>query len=239
MAAEKLNRETVVEQALALADEKGVEAVTIRRLAARLGVTPMALYWHFKNKDELLWALAEFVLSDVTAEVSPDDSWQTRLRVMVEAIVRVMREHPCLPGLLTAVEHKHDLESFTRATEAALDLLTAAGFTLKEGFHIASYLLNGTTALVKGQPACSPGLSEEQESEERRQHRLRLESLPYDRYPRMVEYGATMTERPDVERYFSFGVELLLAGIETMARNRQTAKADANPAVPAGEARRG
>ncbi|WP_248964206.1 TetR family transcriptional regulator [Sphaerisporangium perillae] len=217
MAQEKLTRETVVEHALTLANDDGVGAVTIRRLAGSLGVTPMALYWHFKNKEELMSALAEHVLSRVTADVSPGDLWHRRLRVMVEALVRVMREYPCVPDLLTEVEDKHELESFKRATEATLDVLTAAGFTLREGFQISSYLLNGTIALVKGRPACSRRPLDAEEAEARRQRRLKLESLPRDRYPHMVEYGATLAEPPDVEGYFTFGVDLLLAGIETLA----------------------
>src|SRR5690349_18471231 len=48
---ERLSRETVTERALALADAEGIDAVTIRRLATDLGVTPMALYWHFQDKE--------------------------------------------------------------------------------------------------------------------------------------------------------------------------------------------
>src|SRR5215469_5319588 len=50
----RLSRAAVVERALALSDADGLEAVTIRRLATELGVSPMALYWHFRTKDELL-----------------------------------------------------------------------------------------------------------------------------------------------------------------------------------------
>ncbi|MFC4536269.1 TetR/AcrR family transcriptional regulator [Sphaerisporangium dianthi] len=214
MANEKLTRETVVEQALALADEEGVEAVTIRRLAGRLKVTPMALYWHFKNKEELMAALAEHVLRGVTADLSPDDPWQVRLRALVEAVVRAMRENPCVPDLLGAVKDKLDLESFNRATEAALDVLAEAGFTPREAYAISSYLLNGVTALVKGCPGWS---GEPAEAEERRLRRVRLESMPGDRYPRMICYGATLAEPVDLEQYFRFGVDLLLGGIHTLA----------------------
>ncbi|MFC4590711.1 TetR family transcriptional regulator [Sphaerisporangium corydalis] len=252
MAGEKLTRETVIEQALALADAEGVEGVTIRRLASRLGVTPMALYWHFKHKDELLGGLAEFVLAGVTAAVSPGDSWQKRLRAMVEAIVRVMRMHPCLPDLLAVVEVKNDIESFKRATELSLELLTTAGFTLNESYDVAGYLLNGAVALVKSQPYCPPNRSAAEEAESRRQHKLRLESLPPDRYPHMIAYGATLGEPPDRERYFAFGVDLLLAGIEAMAADKTrvpagrercaspdgeaTAPAGGEPRAPAGGA---
>ena len=50
----RLSREALVEAAMALADREGLDALTIRRLAGEIGVTPMALYWHVKDKDELL-----------------------------------------------------------------------------------------------------------------------------------------------------------------------------------------
>ncbi|GII66772.1 putative transcriptional regulator, TetR family protein [Sphaerisporangium krabiense] len=220
MAAEKLTRESVVERALELANEEGVESLTIRRLAGRLGVTPMALYWHFKNKDEMVWALAEHLLSTLTADISPDDPWQVRLRGMVETLVAAMREHPSLPDFLATVEAKHDLDSFRRATEAALDALTSAGFSLSEGYYVSSYLLNGAIALVKYHPGCPAGMSEAEEAEARRLRRLHIESLPRDRFPRMIDYGATLAGPPDVDHYFAFGVDLLMAGVEAMARRR-------------------
>ena len=57
----RLSKEVVVERGLALADAEGLDALTIRRLATELGVTPMALYWHFRNKEELLAALGDQV----------------------------------------------------------------------------------------------------------------------------------------------------------------------------------
>ena len=70
---EKLTRAAVLERAAKLADADGLDAVTIRRLAQELGVTPMALYWHFKNKDELLVGLVDHLLSGVTADRQAGD----------------------------------------------------------------------------------------------------------------------------------------------------------------------
>src|SRR5215204_12226 len=69
-----LTRERLVQQALAVADAEGIDAVTIRRLATELGVTPMALYWHFKTKDDLLAGAADRVLEDV-AVPPPGEDW--------------------------------------------------------------------------------------------------------------------------------------------------------------------
>src|SRR5262245_53387782 len=95
---ERLTRTTVVGRAIEIADTEGLDAVTIRRLAQELGVTPMALYWHFKNKDELLLGITDHVLAGVTTNRAANDGWQRQLRAMVEALVNVMREHPCLPA---------------------------------------------------------------------------------------------------------------------------------------------
>src|SRR5262245_39155038 len=182
---ERLTRTTVVGRAIEIADTEGLEAVTIRRLAQLLGVTPMALYWHYKNKDELLVGMADHLLRGVTPEFVPGAPWNVRLRAMVTALTQVMRRHPAMTALLPVIQ-KHEVDSFQVATDTALGLLSQAGFELDEGFLISSHLLHGVIALVDGEPGCPRGFTSEQEVEWRRQKRLHLESMPVDRFPRMV-----------------------------------------------------
>ncbi|HEX6871982.1 MAG TPA: TetR family transcriptional regulator [Micromonosporaceae bacterium] len=216
MASEKLSRATVAEHALKLADTEGVDSVTIRRLAQELGVTPMALYWHFKNKDELLLGIVDHALATVKATRDPDDSWQRQLRAMVESLVSVMREHPSLTDLLPVVD-KQLAASFSRATNDALELLTRGGFNLDEGYWVASYLLHGCIGLVAAQPGCPATMPPAQAPEWRRQKRLALEQLPSDEYPMLVAFARSLELEPDLERYYRFGVDLLMAAIEATA----------------------
>ncbi|MFC0860722.1 TetR family transcriptional regulator [Sphaerimonospora cavernae] len=220
--AERLTRQTVVDRAIALADAEGLDALTIRRLAQELGVTPMALYWHFKNKDLLLQGVADHLLTEVTPESDPASPWNVRLRAMVEAVLGVMRRHPCMTGILSVVV-KQDVPSFTRATEAALSLLKEAGFTVEDGYFVASYLLNGVIGLVGNNPACPRMLNSAEAAEWRRQKRLMLEALPPDRFPCMVEFAKTYERELDQERYYAFGLDLLLRGVEAMAVARTRA----------------
>ena len=220
----RLTRQAVVEQALALADGEGMDAVTIRRLAELLGVTPMALYWHVKNKDELLTAMADQLLAEVTPQRDPDQPWHVQLRAMVTALLGVMRAHPCAPALLATAD-KVRAANFTRATDTALELLGQAGFSLQEGFLIASQLLHDVIGLVDRQPACAPGMTDQQAAELHRQHRLAMQALPIDRYPRVVAYA--VCEEPDPDSYFAFGLDLLMAGVEAMAQRRAPTAADA------------
>jgi TetR/AcrR family tetracycline transcriptional repressor len=216
---DRLSRTTVAEHAVKLADTEGLDAVTIRRLAQELGVTPMALYWHFKNKDELLLGITDHVLAGVKATRDPEDPWLRQLRAMVESLVAIMREHPSLPNLLQSVD-KQQAASFARATNDALELLTRGGFDLDEGYWIASYLLHGSIGLVAMQPGCPATMTPAQAAEWRRQKRLALEKLPPDEYGMMVAFARTLENEPDVDRYYRFGIDLLMSGVEAVAARR-------------------
>ncbi len=70
----------MADRALALADSEGVDALTIRRLATELGVTPMALYWHFRSKEELIAGLAERIWGEIRTDVDRSSPWFDHLR---------------------------------------------------------------------------------------------------------------------------------------------------------------
>ena len=216
----------MAERALRLGDAEGLEAVTVRRLAQELGVTPMALYWHFKNKDELLLGIVDHALTDVRADRDAGDSWQRQLRAMVEALVAVMRAHPSLPDLLHGVD-KSQAASFSRSTDDALTLLARAGFDAQEGYWVATYLLHSAMGLVSGQPDSPPTVPAGKVPEWRRQKRLQLERLPVDKFPMLVAFAGCYAEDFDAERYFTFGIDVIMAGVEATARRRL-----AQPAEP-------
>ena len=206
----RLTRQAVIEQAVKLADRDGLEAVTIRRLAEQLGVTPMALYWHVKNKDELLSAMADQLLAEVVPEGAdrspPDVPWEDGLRTMVVALIRLMRAHPCAPELLSTAD-KVKADSFIRTTEVALELLHRAGFSPQEAFLIASHLLHDIIGLVARAPDCPI-----------HQDRQAMRDLPVDKRPRIVAVAAGADL--DNDTYYAFGVDLLMGGVEQMARRQ-------------------
>src|SRR3954471_12241210 len=94
-----LSRDVVADRALALADSEGLEAVTIRRLATELGVTPMALYWHFRTKEDLLAGLADRVLDDMVVPQSAGDG-VTDMRAARGALGTAMRPPPQVAPLV-------------------------------------------------------------------------------------------------------------------------------------------
>ena len=113
----RLTKQAVVQRALALADADGLDALTIRRLATELGVTPMALYWHFRNKEELLAGLADQVWGELDTDVDAAEPWHQQLRGLLESLLRVLRSHPCASQLI--LEGEKQSNSMQVASETA------------------------------------------------------------------------------------------------------------------------
>ncbi len=210
-----LTSRRVVAGALALADAEGLGAVTIRRLAGELGVTPMALYWHFRSKDDLLDGMAASVFEGIDPSTDASAAWQEQLRVLLGSVLGALRAHPSAAILVST--RTVNSEGGLRATEAALDILRRGGFSPAEATQAARHALSGVTNLVSGEPGVVVRDESRASPDARRRARVLLESLPPERYPRLVEAAAPLSEGVDPDDYFAFGLDLLIAGIEAMA----------------------
>ena len=145
----RLSKSAVVDRALKLADADGLDTLTIRKLAQDLGVTPMALYWHFRSKEDLLEGVAERVWSEIDVSVDPSVPWWAQLQGGLESLIRVLRAHPAAPQLVLA--HEKQNEAALRATEAALEILMGAGFDALHATEIArSTLWSGIMLVMSG-----------------------------------------------------------------------------------------
>src|ERR1700712_6096534 len=94
-----LSRDAVVDRGLAIADAEGLSGVSIRRIAQDFGVTPMALYWHVKNKDELLAAMGDRILEVIEVPARDDALGIEELRGLLTVLVDALRRHPGCTGL--------------------------------------------------------------------------------------------------------------------------------------------
>ena len=210
-----LTPRTVVEGALALAEAEGLGAVTIRRLAKGLGVTPMALYWHFRSKDELLEGVAARIFEEIDLSVNASATWPEQLRALLGSMLGVLRAYPSAAILIST--RTVSSEGGLLATEVALDILRRGGFTPAEATQIARHAFSTITNLVGGEPGVVAREESEELTDARRRARRFMEALPPERYPRLVEAATPLSEGVDPDAYFAFGLELLLAGIEAMA----------------------
>ena len=144
----------MVGRALALADAEGLDALTIRRLAQELGVTPMALYWHFRNKDELLAGLADQFWSEIDTDVDAAAPWPAQLRGLLESLVRVLRAHPSASQLLVAGEKRSP--AALEATEVTLEVLRRGGFDPRHASAVARNGLWTGLMLAMSEPGLRP-----------------------------------------------------------------------------------
>jgi TetR/AcrR family transcriptional regulator, tetracycline repressor protein len=206
----------VVERGLALADAEGLEAVTIRRLAADLGVTPMALYWHFRSKEELLDGLADRVWREIDVDVDSGADWPAQLRGLLESLIRVLRTHPSASQLLMAGE-KRTSEPAMIANEVALEVLHRAGFDAEHAAAIAKNAMFTGLMLVMSEPGFEPGQTKAEQVEHLRLTRVRLSLLPPDKFPRLVECAAPMTASDNPDFHYKLGVDLFVAGVQALA----------------------
>jgi TetR/AcrR family transcriptional regulator, tetracycline repressor protein len=212
----RLTKQVVVERALALGDAEGMEAITIRRLATELGVTPMALYWHFRNKEELLAGLGDQIWRELDTDVDTEAPWHLQMRALLESLVHVLRSHPCASQLILEGEKQSD--SALVASETALTVLRRGGFDSEHAAEIARSALWTGLMLVMSE-GFKPGLTDAERTEEQRRARVRLALLPPDRFPRLVEAAVPMSSC-DADFHYKFGVDLFVAGVRAMAPGR-------------------
>jgi TetR/AcrR family tetracycline transcriptional repressor len=223
-AAAKLSKAAVVERALALADELGLEALTIRRLAQELGVTPMALYWHFRSKEELLAGLGDRVWAEIDVDIDPAGDWPAQLRGLLESLVQMLRAHPSASQLLLAGEKMHG-EASIMATETALAVLRRGGFTPEQASEIARSAMWTGLTLVMSEPGFDPAGTPEERTEVMRQSRIRLAMLPPDRFPCVVEAAGPLTACDDPDFHYQFGIDLFIAGVVAVSANPRSPRA--------------
>ncbi|WP_240777421.1 TetR/AcrR family transcriptional regulator [Nonomuraea basaltis] len=210
----KLTAQAIAERALEIGDAEGLDAVTIRRLATDLGVTPMALYWHFKNKDQLIVGMADHLIGGFAPKPADERPWQAQLRDLMEGLIRTLRTHPCAKNVIEQIDPV-EVPNFLAVWDQALRLARTAGFSVEESCLITKYLLQSAIAIADAPVHVRPG-----KELAVRAKRLGLQSLPTETYPNLVEMAGPLVEGMDPELYDTFGVDLVLSGIEALAATR-------------------
>jgi AcrR family transcriptional regulator len=207
----QLTRERVVAEALAVIAQDGVQALTMRRLAARLGVVPGALYHHVRNKQQLQDLVLDNVLGEVDVQADPSLGWPGQLKVLAHRLRQVLEAHPGVAGILKTRDPlgPHSLA----LAEAFLGPLQAAGFDDREA-GLAFFLLVDYTIgfAVAGIPT-SANEQRVRDPATRTQLHQFFRSLPRDRFPSLVALGDHVWVDNRDER-FSAGLDVLVSGLE-------------------------
>jgi len=212
-----------VERALEIGTAEGLDAVTLRRLASDLGVTPMALYRHFRDKQDLINAMTEAVLAemDVTVGFEPSMSWSARLRHAIANYKQQTDARPLSLALSIAYTGEGPA-AFWRMLEALLGILLEAGFPRRQAvvlIRVVSNLLAGYLLLLRQDVVPGSSRPDERELEViRKRFEIILLGLPHDGFSNLVAAGDDVAEvwLSDPDRWWQDTVDLLVFGLERM-----------------------
>jgi TetR/AcrR family tetracycline transcriptional repressor len=211
----RLSREVIVACAVARADDEGLEAVTIRRLAQEQGVTPMAMYWHFSDKDSLLDGIADALVGAVELPEAGDREWHVELHAILAAFLAAIRPHPAVAGL--ALRRILTSEPGLAIAERALGLLRSAGFSADRAAEVGTFALCAVITLVTSEPGrAGPVLQGEAREQMLRNKRASLASLSPARYPNVLASASALVACPDVDEYFGLNLDLLVQGVRAV-----------------------
>jgi TetR/AcrR family tetracycline transcriptional repressor len=205
---ERLSRDAIAAGALELADAEGLEAVTIRRLAADNSVTPMALYWHFADKDAVLDGIAERIYASVHLPAATDAPWDDQLRAVLDAVLAAIRPHPLVAELLAP--RVMASEAGLVLAERTIGLLRRGGFSVERASQVAAFLLCSIVTLVTSEPGT--GHSGMDADAVYRAKRSQLDLLDPTRFPELLDASAFFLRCDDVESYFANGMDFLMKG---------------------------
>jgi AcrR family transcriptional regulator len=203
-----VTRERVLDAAFALADEAGLEAVSMRRIGKALGVEGMALYNHVRDKDDVLDGIVERVLTEIPLPAT-DGDWKEAMRTRAEAARSVFLRHPWAVGLLET-RHANSSPARLQYFDAVLASLRAAGFdaTLAmRAFSTLDSFVYGAILQEVSLPFDTPDSLEAIGDD--------LLAQMGDAYPHLTE--ATVRAMSDGWSHadqFSFGLDLVLDALE-------------------------
>ena len=213
---------------MTIGETEGLDAVSLRRLASEFRVTPMALYRHVRDKQDLINAMAESVMEglDLTVGFRASMSWTDRLRRAMLNFRDQMGERPL--GLQLQIAYGGDnLAAFWRPIEDVLGILQSAGFKRRESallIRIVSNLLAGYLLLMRpaGPSAKQQGNITDREVL-RKRFELGLLSLQPDQFPNTAATTRELAEvwASDPDRWWPDTVDLLVFGLEAMLRKRR------------------
>ena len=213
-----LTRDRVLRTAIAVADERGVSELTMRKLAKELGIEAMSLYHHVANKDDLLDGMIDIVFSEIDAPSVDGGDWKAELRKRAVSTLAALRRHPWAVGEMEGrTDHG---PSNLRIHDAVLGCLLGAGFSEEMAVHAYSI----QDAYIYGFALQQTDMSSETPADfaaEAQRQMVEYQAVLAD-YPHLVRvvggYVAKVGYDYDIE--FLFGLDVILDGLERLLDER-------------------
>ena len=210
-----LTRERVLRAAIALADERGVQELTMRKLAKELGVEAMSLYNHVAGKGDLLDGMIDLVFAEIEPPATAGD-WKAELRKRASSTRAALLRHRWAIGEMEG-RTSHGLANL-RIHDAVLGCLRAAGFSLEMTVHAYSVQDAYIYGFALQQSDMASQTPQDFAAEARRQMREYEGVLAG--YPNLVEVvgGHVADVGYDYDAEFRFGLDVILDRLEQLLR---------------------
>jgi AcrR family transcriptional regulator len=205
---EPVSRERVLRAAVRLADEGGLESVSMRKLGQVLRVEAMSLYKHVANKDDILDGIADLVVGDFEVPVI-DADWKTALRRSAISAHQVLLDHPWASSL---IESRLSAGPATlRYLDAKIGVLSTAGFTMAMAVRAIMTLDSYTYGFVLQEQAWSFDVEDAPELAA-----AFARGLPAGQHPNLAAMAEMAATPGGVPADFEFGLDLILGGLEQL-----------------------
>lgn len=202
----------MLQAAVALADEAGLDGFSMRGLAQELGVVPMALYKHVANKDDLLDGMVDIVFGEMDPPSAGED-WRSALRRRALSARATLKRHSWAIGLM---ESRRPGPANLRHHNATMGCLREAGFS----FEMAVHAYSVQDAYIYGFALQEQDLGFETPQSAGQAAQRRAETIgSLDDYPYLAEIATKLPESGyDNAVEFAWGLELLLDGLDQLRR---------------------
>jgi AcrR family transcriptional regulator len=206
---EPLTRERVLDAAVKLADQGGIESLSMRKLGQELGVEAMALYYHFASKDEVLDGSVDLVFSEIDLPASGAD-WKTAMRQRAISVRDVLSRHRWAIGLMESRANPGPAN--LRHHDAVIGSLRAAGFDMEMTAHAYSLL----DSYIYGFALTKMNLPFDTSQEIAQVAQSLLQPFPLDEYPNLEQMVTEHVMKPgyDYGDEFEYGLDVILDGFD-------------------------
>jgi AcrR family transcriptional regulator len=205
-----LTRERVVAEALAVISTDGAQALSMRAIAARLGVVPGALYRHVRSKEQLYDLVLDAVLAEVDCQADPGAPWAVQVAVLAHRLRAVLENHPGIAALLKARDPVSPAS--LAVAEAFLAPLHAAGLPGHQAALAFRLVYDYTAGFALADPT-SPAERRVRDTVTRGELHAFLRALPASRFPTLAAHG-THAWANDRDERFTAGLDALLRGLQ-------------------------
>ncbi len=206
---EPLTRERILDAALRFADEHSLQALSMRKLAAKLNAEAMSLYNHIDNKDDILAGIADLVFTEVDIPSAESGDWDQRLRNVSDSAREALSLHANVVPIILSGSNRGP--AYLHLMESVVGTMREAGFTADmahQGWHtlvahVLGYVLQETATpiLLSANPVRAAG-----------SRSVALADLPNGDFPHIVEIAPLLAEC-EIADEFEFGLDVILSGL--------------------------